>query len=172
MLVARNADGGDVLQGHVARANPLWRNLGAEANVLAIFQDPGGYITPSWYATKAETGKVVPTWNYVAVHAYGLARAVEDAAWLKEFLVRLTQANESGRTAPWQLADAPQDFIAMQLKAIVGIEIRIERLIGKWKASQNRLPKDVDGVVAGLRERGDADALRMANDIEARRRPR
>ena len=170
MLLEAEA-GATVLRGHVARANPLWRNLGPGAAALAIFHDAGGYITPSWYATKAETGKVVPTWNYVAVHVEGTAGAVDDPQWLRAFLVRLTAANESARVLPWALTDAPQDYIAAQLKAIVGIELRIKRMLGKWKMSQNRLPKDADGVLAGLEERGDPDSLRMAAEI-ARRRPR
>jgi transcriptional regulator len=137
--------------------------------VLAVFQDAGGYITPSWYATKMESGKVVPTWNYVAVHARGTARAVDDARWLEAFLTRLTAANESARPKPWTLGDAPADYIATQLKAIVGIEVEVAHIVGKWKASQNRLARDIDGVIAGLRERGDPDSLRMAADVEAHR---
>jgi transcriptional regulator len=171
MLVEPAADGTTLLRGHVARANPLWRNLAGGASVLAIFQDAGGYITPSWYATKAETGKVVPTWNYVAVHARGTARAVDDAGWLEAFLTRLTAANESARPQPWKLTDAPADYIATQLRAIVGIEVQVSEIVGKWKVSQNRLARDSDGVVAGLRNRGDPESLRMAADIE-RRRPR
>lgn len=169
MLVEAGADGATLLRGHVARANPLWRNLAAHPQVLAIFQDPGGYITPSWYATKAQSGKVVPTWNYVAVHVYGTARAVEDPQWLKAFLARLTDANESGRAQPWKITDAPADYIATQLEAIVGIEVRVARMQGKWKSSQNRLAQDADGVIAGLRAQGDPDSLRMAADVEARR---
>jgi transcriptional regulator len=169
MLVESGADGATLLRGHVARANPLWRNLAARPQVLAIFQDAGGYITPSWYATKAQSGKVVPTWNYVAVHAYGMACAVEDSEWLRAFLSRLTDANESHRAEPWKVTDAPADYVAAQLKAIVGIEVRVSRMLGKWKASQNRLPQDIDGVVQGLRAQGDPDSLRMAADVEARR---
>ena len=169
MLVETGFDGATLLRGHVARANPLWRNLGAGAAVLAIFQDAGGYITPSWYATKAESGKVVPTWNYVAVHVQGTARAIDDASWLHAFLVRLTNLNESTRAQPWKLDDAPAEFIAAQLKAIVGIEVRVAQMVGKWKMSQNRLPRDIDGVIAGLRSRCDADAQRMVTDIEQRR---
>jgi transcriptional regulator len=169
MLIESAADGGALLRGHVARANPLWRNLGAGAPVLAIFQDAGGYITPSWYASKRENGKVVPTWNYVAVHAQGIGRAVDDADWLRAFLTRLTDAHESRRTAPWQLSDAPEEYVATQLKAIVGIEVRVATMQGKWKVSQNRLARDVDGVIAGLREQADPDSLRMADDVEARR---
>lgn len=171
MLVESGADGATLLRGHVARANPLWRNLATRPQVLAIFQDPGGYITPSWYATKAQSGKVVPTWNYVAVHAYGTARCIDDPEWLQAFLARLTDANESARAQPWKVTDAPSDYIAAQLKAIVGIEVCVTRMLGKWKASQNRLAQDIDGVIAGLRAQGDPDSLRMAADV-AERRPR
>jgi transcriptional regulator len=169
MLVESGANGTTLLRGHVARANPLWRNLAARPQVLAIFQDAGGYITPSWYATKAQSGKVVPTWNYVAVHAYGMACAVEDPEWLRAFLSRLTDANESHRAEPWKVTDAPADYVTAQLKAIVGIEVHVSRMLGKWKASQNRLPQDIDGVIQGLRAQGDPDSLRMAADVEARR---
>jgi transcriptional regulator len=169
MLVETGSDGTTLLRGHVARANPLWGNLGSGASVLAIFQDAGGYITPSWYASKRETGKVVPTWNYVAVHVQGSARAVDDSSWLQDFLIRLTNANESSRAQPWKLTDAPAEYIATQLKAIVGIEVRVAHMVGKWKVSQNRLPRDIDGVIAGLRGRGDPDSQRMAADVEQRR---
>jgi transcriptional regulator len=171
MLVESDDAGSTFLRGHVARANPLWRNLGTGAQVLAIFHDAGGYITPSWYASKAETGKVVPTWNYVAVHVEGSARAVDDPQWLHAFLTRLTSANEAGRPQPWQITDAPLDYVATQLKAIVGIDIAVTRMLGKWKMSQNRLAQDVDGVVAGLRSGADPHSLRMAGEVE-KRRPR
>ena len=169
MLIERDAGGTMLLRGHVARANPLWRNLGTGAAVLAIFHDAGGYVTPSWYASKRETGKVVPTWNYVAVHARGIGRAVDDADWLRAFLACLTDAHESRREAPWKLSDAPADYVAAQLQAIVGIEVHVTAMQGKWKMSQNRLPRDIDGVIAGLRSQGDPDSLRMAAEIEARR---
>ncbi|MCC7080355.1 MAG: FMN-binding negative transcriptional regulator [Burkholderiales bacterium] len=169
MLIEARAGGSMVLRGHVARANPLWRNLGDGASVLAIFQHAGCYITPSWYPTKAESGKVVPTWNYAAVHVHGTARAIDDPSWLQAFLTRLTDANESARPRPWKLTDAPAQYIATQLKAIVGIEIEIASLTGKWKMSQNRVARDAEGVIAGLRERGDPDSLRMAAEVERRR---
>lgn len=169
MLADVDADGTTLLRGHVARANPLWRNLGEGAPVLAIFQDAGAYITPSWYATKKQSGKVVPTWNYIAVHVEGTARAVDDPRWLRAFLTRLTDANESHRAEPWKITDAPEDYIAAQLRAIVGIELRAARLLGKWKVSQNRPATDVDTVIAGLQELGDPAAQRMAAAVEARR---
>lgn len=163
-------EGGRIfLRGHVARANPVWRSIEARPDVLAVFQDAGRYITPSWYATKAETGKVVPTWNYAAVHANGKARSIQDADWLHALLVRLTDTHESSRSQPWRLSDAPPDYVAAQLKAIVGIEIEVSRLLGKWKMSQNKLPRDIDGVIAGLRADQDPAAASMADEIERRR---
>lgn len=144
------------LRGHVARNNPLWRTFKAETDALAVFQGPQGYITPSWYPTKARTGKVVPTWNYAVVHAYGPLRIIEDAAWLCELVTRLTTRHEASRDKPWQVSDAPADYMHGMLKAIVGIEIPVRRLQGKWKMSQNRLPHDRNGVIAGLDEHGDA----------------
>jgi transcriptional regulator len=155
-----------ILRAHVARANPVWREFSKEVEPLIIFQGPQAYITPSWYQTKKETGKVVPTFNYIVVHAYGTPRAIEDPAWLRDFVGKLTDRFESPRAQPWAMSDAPEDFIAMQLKAIVGIEIRLTRLIGKWKTSQNRPPADRAGVVQGLREMDDAVAQAMAAAIE------
>ena len=150
------------LRAHVARANPLWRELQAEAETLVVFQDVDHYISPSWYATKRETGKVVPTWNYVMVQARGKARVIEDEAWLRGQIAELTATHEAGRAAPWSVDDAPADFVAAMARQIVGLEIAIADLRGKWKASQNRPAADRAGVIAGLNEDGDADALAMA----------
>lgn len=144
------------LRGHVARANPLWRTIKPETEVLAVFQGPQGYITPSWYPTKVQTGKVVPTWNYAVVHAHGPLRVHHDAEWLRTLVTRLTASQESLREKPWQVTDAPSDYVDTMLKAIVGVEIPVTRLQGKWKMSQNRLRQDRDGVIAGLDARGDA----------------
>ncbi len=154
------------LRAHVARANPVWREFSKEVEPLVIFQGPQSYITPSWYQTKKETGKVVPTFNYIVVHAYGSMRIIEDAGWLRKFVGGLTDRFESARAQPWGIGDAPEDFIGMQLRAIVGIEIAVTRLIGKWKASQNRPAVDQKGVVAGLRESDDAVAHAMAAVVE------
>ena len=150
------------LRGHVARANPVWREFSREVEALAIFQGAQTYITPSWYQTKKETGKVVPTYNYLVVHAYGPLRAIDDSAWLRQFLTGLTDRFESERAEPWKITDAPDDFIEQQLRAIVGIEIPVTRLLGKWKASQNRPAVDREGVARGLLEAGDANAAAMA----------
>jgi len=154
------------LRAHVARANPVWREFSKEVEPLVIFQGPQSYITPSWYQTKKETGKVVPTFNYIVVHAYGAMRVIEDADWLRKFVGALTDRFEAPRAQPWAVTDAPEDFIAMQLRAIVGIEISVTRLMGKWKTSQNRPAVDQQGVVAGLRESDDAVAQAMAVAVE------
>ncbi len=148
------------LRGHVARANPVWKTHRPDAEALAVFQGPHGYITPSYYATKAATGKVVPTWNYAVVHAYGLVRVIEDPAWLRKLVEQLTERHEADRHAatgavPWKVSDAPESFLEPMLNAIVGLEIPIARIEGKWKMSQNRPPEDRAGVIAGLREDGD-----------------
>lgn len=158
------------LRAHVARANPVWRDFSREVEPLVIFQGPQAYITPSWYQTKRETGKVVPTYNYIVVHAHGAMRIFEDAEWLRKFVGGLTDRFEASRARPWAMTDAPDEFIAAQLRAIVGIEIPIARLIGKWKTSQNRPAMDQKGVVAGLRESEDAVAQAMAVAVEQNRK--
>lgn len=146
------------LRGHVARANPVWRTVDGAVDALAVFQGPQGYITPSWYPSKHEHGKVVPTWNYAVVHAYGPLKVIEDAEWLRALVTRLTDTHESPRGQPWRVTDAPASYVDAMLKAIVGIEIPVRRLQGKWKMSQNRLPQDRDGVVRGLEAQGDGAA--------------
>jgi transcriptional regulator len=138
-----------VLYGHLAKANPQCRTP-AIGDGLAIFMGPDAYITPSWYATKQENGKVVPTWNYVAVHAYGPVEFFDDAAKLLEAVTRLTNIHEGERAAPWAVSDAPPDFIHSQLRGIVGVRMPITRLEGKCKMSQNRSPVDRTNVAAGL----------------------
>jgi transcriptional regulator len=157
------------LRAHVARANPVWREFSKDVEPLVIFQGPQIYITPSWYQTKNETGKVVPTFNYIVVHAYGSMRAIEDAGWLRRFVGGLTDRFETPRAQRWAVSDAPEEFVATQLRAIVGIEIAVTRLIGKWKTSQNRSVADQEGVVAGLRESNDPVAQSMAAAIERNR---
>jgi transcriptional regulator len=154
-----------VLRAHVARANPLWRMHPRETEALVIFLGVDHYITPSWYATKRESGKVVPTWNYVAVHAWGPLHVFEDPEWLRGQVGALTAFQEAGRVAPWAVADAPDEFIAGQLKGIVGIEVPIVRLEGKVKASQNRPAADREGVVEGLNALGTEAARRMVSVV-------
>jgi len=152
-----DGDAPGVLRAHVARANPLWKTARDDADALVVFQGPHGYVSPAWYPSKAEHGKVVPTWNYVMVQARGKLRAIEDKAWLREFVGRLTDRHEGGRPAPWAIGDAPADYIETMLGAIVGIEIALTSLVGKWKVTQNRSADDRAGVVEGLlREGGDA----------------
>jgi transcriptional regulator len=157
-----------ILRAHVARANPLWREVDSSVEALVAFQGAQGYITPSWYETKKETGKVVPSYNYLVVHAYGALRVIDDRKWVREFVERLTRKFEATRTAPWEVSDAPPDFIDKQLEAIVGLEIPITRVQGKWKASQNRPLADQRGVVSGLKDLGTDDARAMATAIETR----
>jgi len=158
------------LRGHVSRANPMWRDFSCDVAALAIFQGPEIYITPSWYQTKQESGKVVPTWNYAVVHAYGPLRIIEDPAWLRALVGRLTDRHEAQRAEPWEVADAPNDYIEGQLRGIVGIEIPVERLIGKWKVSQNRPEVDRKGVSRGLLELSKSNAACMAGLVDQARR--
>jgi len=154
-----------ILRAHVARANPVWKNASRTVDAMVVFQGAQAYITPSWYETKKADGKVVPTYNYISVHAYGELRAIEDKAWLRQFVGRLTDRYEATRAVPWAVSDAPDDYIDKMLGAIVGIEIPIKRLVGKWKVSQNRPVADRTGVVAGLTEIGSDDARAMARSV-------
>jgi transcriptional regulator len=138
------------IYGHVAKANPQWRMPGI-GEALAIFMGPEAYVTPSWYVTKQETGKVVPTWNYIAVHAYGPVEFFQDPERLLDVVTRLTNRQETSRADPWAVGDAPADFIAAQLRGIVGVRIPVTRFEGKRKMSQNRPAGDRLGVAAGLR---------------------
>jgi len=147
---------GAVLRVHLSRANPQLADLDG-ADCLVVFQGPHAYVSPSWYATKQKTGKVVPTWNYMIVQARGQARRIANAGWLRAQVEALTQAQEQGSAEPWSVDDAPADFVAAQLRGIVGVEIPVERMDGKWKLSQNRDAKDRAGVAAGLAARGDTD---------------
>ena len=172
--VERTGDGWR-LTGHVARANPLWREADGQP-VLVVFQGPQAYVSPSWYASKAEHGKVVPTWNYTMVQAHGRLRAIDDAQWVRGFVTRLTERHEGGRAMPWQVGDAPEDFIAATQRAIVGIEIEATRVEGKFKLSQNRSAEDRTGVVLGLeadattQRQPEADALAQAMQAAEQRR--
>lgn len=144
------------LQAHLARANPQLKELETATECMVVFQGPQEYVTPSWYETKQQTGKVVPTWNYATVHVWGTPRLIEDPAWLANHLATLTRHKEQARPAAWAVTDAPASYIASQMKGIVGIEIEISRLEGKWKVSQNRPGKDRQGVLTGFRQQGEA----------------
>ena len=154
------AGGPGILRAHVARANPLWRETRTGAEALVVFQGPQAYVSPGWYPSKAEHGKVVPTWNYVMVQARGALRAVDDAGWVRAFVTRLTAHHEAVQAKPWAVADAPPEFIETMARAIVGIEITLSALNGKWKVSQNRSAADRAGVASGLRAAGQMDAAR------------
>ena len=156
------------LVGHVARANPVWKQLGTS---VAVFQGPQAYVSPNWYPTKHAHGKAVPTWNYAVVHAHGTPRAIDSRDALLNIVTRLTGVHEAGQAAPWAVSDAPADYLEQMLKAIVGIEMPIERLVGKWKVSQNRSEADRLGTVAGLRHQGDAQSVAMAALVAARPEP-
>lgn len=154
------------LRGHVARANPVWRETDRKLETLVIFQGPNAYISPSWYPSKHETGRVVPTWNYVAVHAYGYPQIIEQPDWLHNHLETLVNQHERGRENPWQISDAPEEFTGKLMNAIVGLEIQITRLEGKWKLGQNRSFADRQGAVDGLRKEGTESAEAVAALME------
>jgi len=158
---SRGAHG--TLIGHVARANPAWQSFSKTVNSVVAFQGPQTYITPSWYPSKHAHGKAVPTWNYAVVHAHGMPRAIEDRDWLLQHVNQLTDVHESGQALPWKVSDAPQEFTEKLLQAIVGIEIPIVKLVGKWKVSQNRPTPDKLGIVAGLVARDDMQSKEMAS---------
>jgi transcriptional regulator len=156
------ADGAHgTLRGHVARANPVWREADGRP-VIAVFRGPQAYVTPSWYPSKAATAKVVPTWNYAVVQLRGTLRAVDDAPWLRALVERLTDTQEASRAHRWRVGDAPDDYIAQMLRAIVGIEVTVDAVQAKWKMSQNRTPADRAGVVAGLESLGSDEARAAA----------
>jgi transcriptional regulator len=161
-LLDRSRGPHGTLIGHVSRANTVWRELGSSVPSVVMFQGPQAYITPGWYPGKAEHGEVVPTWNYVVAHAHGVARAVEDREWVFDMLRRLTQVHESPRPTPWSVADAPAAFMDKMMRAIVGIEIPIDRLEGKLKASQDEAMPDRLGTVCGLKEQACDTARAMA----------
>jgi transcriptional regulator len=156
------------LKGHISRANTQWRDYSPSVEALAIFAGPHHYITPSWYPEKQETGKVVPTWNYAVVHAYGHLKVIEDTEWLMAHLKDLTGIHEAESPVPWKVGDAPADYVASLVKGIVGLEMVIERLEGKWKVSQNRSEQDRSGVARGLAELNTAESLTMKALVEKR----
>lgn len=161
------------LVAHVARANPLWKDARVDAQSVVIFQGAQAYVSPAWYPTKTETGKVVPTWNYVMVEVRGRLRVMDDAAWVHQLVSRLTdrheatraaaEANVSGGSAAWKVSDAPDDYMAAMQRAIVGIEIDIESIKGKWKVSQNRNAADRTGVAAGLERVGKTELAALSS---------
>ena len=167
-LIYPEVSGRGTLRAHLSRTNPHWRELAAVEQCLVVFQGPEEYITPSWYPTKREHGKAVPTWNYVTVHTWGRPSVIEDAAWLRRQIDDLTLLKEGGRPEPWMVDDAPEPYLASQMKGIVGLEIPIDRIEGKWKVSQNRPEVDRAGVVAGLRSEGGEATEVMAQLVAER----
>ena len=157
-LLDVEADGSHTLRGHVARANPVWQQARRDTDALVVFQGPQAYVSPSLYPSKAEHGKVVPTWNYIMVQARGTLRAIDDPAWVHAFVARLTTRHEAAQAKPWAITDAPPDYIDTMTRAIVGIELTLTALTGKWKVSQNRPAADRAGVAGGLRAAGMVSA--------------
>jgi transcriptional regulator len=168
LVLDRAAGPHGTLEGHVARANPHHRQA-ADGEALVIFQGPDAYVSPAWYAAKAEHGRVVPTWNYVAVHAYGTLHFTDDPAHLRRHLEALTARHEAGRPEPWAVDDAPAEYVEGLQRAIVGVRIEITRLEGKWKMSQNRSAADIDGVVRALAGSSSAVDRAVAEIVDARR---
>jgi transcriptional regulator len=171
MLFDRDDGPNGVLRGHLARGNPQWREIEAGGDgageALAIFDGPDAYVSPSWYEEKRLTGKVVPTWNYVTVQAHGTISTIHDPDWLIPHVGRLVARHEAGRPEPWALSDAPDDYVRMQARAIVGLELRIARIEAKAKLTQNRSAEDIQGTIEGLsaggpREQAVAEAMRRA----------
>jgi len=165
-LILVDRGNASVLQGHIPRANHVWRLLDGSTAATAVFQGPQAYITPSWYPGKREHGRVVPTWNYAVVHVCGHPQAVEDGDWLLQHLNALTDQQERGTGSSWQVADAPAEFTETLMKGIVGIEMPVSLISGKWKVSQNRSPVDRRGVADGLRTQGEA-GVQMAELVAA-----
>ena len=167
LLWREDAQGNVVLAGHVARANPLWQRARADTAVLAVFQGPQHYISPGWYATKAEHGRAVPTWNYTVVQARGALRVVQDADWLHAQVRELTAQQEASMPQPWQVDDAPADYIEKMLAAVVGIEIAVTQLTGKWKVSQNQPAENQQSLAQALEGLSPASAA-MATLVRER----
>jgi transcriptional regulator len=166
LMLDRDAGPYGTLVGHLARGNPQWRASDTAVQALAIFMGPDAYVSPSYYETKRATGKVVPTWNYVTIHAYGTITFSEDTEDLLRIVTRLTARYEAGRAAPWAVSDAPPAFTQSQLRGIVALRMPIERLQGKWKMSQNRTAPDRSGVVEGLRADGKADVAAIVQSMK------
>ena len=168
LLLPDTVEQAHALLGHVARGNPILKDIVPGGEVMAIFQGPNAYISPSWYASKQEAGKVVPTWNYAVVHVYGELRAIDDPRWVREQMEALTERYESAFGNSWKLSDAPPAFIEQRVRDTVGIELRISRLIGKYKVSQNQIVRNQRGVIAGLGASDQPGAAEMTTLMEAR----
>jgi len=169
MVLHRSEGPSGTLRGHISRANPQWRELNPAIEALAIFTGPEHYITPNWYPEKAEDGKVVPTWNYAVVHAYGPITLIEDPSWLLTHLNSLVTKHESSFPQPWKISDAPEDYIASQMRGIIGIELPIRRLEGKWKVSQNKSEPTLRSIERGLEELNTPESLAMRDLVSGKR---
>jgi transcriptional regulator len=163
--VLKNGEPYGTIEFHLSRANPHWKYLAECDEALMIFQGPESYITPNWYASKAEHQKVVPTWNYATVHAYGRPEVMQDAGWLRSHVAELSAQQERSEPRPWELTDAPERYIDVMLRGIVGFRFAIIRLEGKWKMSQNREMRDREGVVRGLEKRRAGEDLEVAESV-------
>jgi transcriptional regulator len=168
MVLERDGTPFGQLKGHISRANQQWKEFSPSIEALAVFSGPQHYITPSWYPEKVKTAKVVPTWNYAVVHAYGHLKVIEDSEWLMAHLHSLVNIHEASFPVPWKIGDAPADYVASQVKGIVGLEMVIERLEGKWKVSQNRSEQDRVGVAEGLTDLNTDESLAMKPLVEQR----
>jgi transcriptional regulator len=157
-----------LLKGHVSRANVQWRDFSPTVDALAIFAGHQHYVTPTWYSENGEHAKQVPTWNYAVVHAYAPLKVIEDGQWLLAHVSKLTNIHEAVFPVPWKVSDAPEDFIQSQLKGIVGLELSIRRLEGKWKVSQNRTERERQGVMEGLTELDTPESLAMKTLVKER----
>ncbi len=169
VVLHREGETNAVLRGHLARANRQWQEFDAGVQALAIFTGPEHYITPGWYPEKKVSGKVVPTWNYAVVHAYGTLRVIEDAAWLLQHLNTLVDTHEAAFERPWSVADAPVDYVAAIAKGIVGLELTVERLEGKWKVSQNQNEPTRVSVADGLAALDTESSLAMRSLVQGER---
>lgn len=156
------------LRGHISRANEQWKISLTDHEGLAIFVGPNGYVSPNWYESKREHGRVVPTWNYIAVHAHGIVRFSEDRALLRDIVTRLTEKHEAASPQPWKVSDAPEDYIEKQLGGIIAFEMQISRVESSWKLSQNRSDADRKGAMQGLEERGNAVSAEMEKAFQSR----
>ena len=165
-LFVNRSNDRDVLQGHLSKANPLWQSVPDRSEVLVVFQGPNAYISPNYYPSKKEHGKVVPTWNYVAVHVKGTITYIHDEQWNKAMINNLTNQHEQAQATPWSIADAPNEYIQKMLSAIVGIEIEMSSIVGKWKVSQNQSADNKSGVIAGLSCINHSDAQSMAELVK------
>ena len=164
-FILNQANNKQVLQGHLAKANPLWKTINNYSEVLVVFHGPDCYISPNYYPSKQQDGKAVPTWNYVSVQVKGVMSYIEDKDWNRQMINKLTDQHEAGQPSPWTVDDAPSAFTDKMLKAIVGIEIEVLSMMGKWKVSQNQSRQNQQGVIAALSQRCDSHSQAMATIV-------